>query len=77
MTGLIAHSLYGPTRKPTAEMLRGVDALVFDMQDIGCRGYTYVCMMALHGSGGGESYSLCRSRSAESARRKPNRRSVG
>ncbi len=45
-TGLIVHSLYGPTRKPTAEMLRGIDVLVFDMQDIGVRSYTYVSTMA-------------------------------
>lgn len=46
LTGLIAHSLYGPTRKPTPAMLRGIDALVFDMQDIGCRSYTYISTMA-------------------------------
>lgn len=46
LTGLTAHSLYGPTRKPTPAMLRGLDALVFDMQDIGCRSYTYVSTMA-------------------------------
>lgn len=45
VTGLMAHSLYGPTRKPTAGMLKGVDALVFDMQDIGCRSYTYISTM--------------------------------
>jgi len=45
LTGLIAHSLYGPTRKPTAAMLRGIDTLVFDLQDIGCRSYTYVSTM--------------------------------
>ncbi len=45
LTGLTAYSLYGPTRKPTAEMLRGIDVLVFDMQDIGCRSYTYVSTM--------------------------------
>ena len=45
VTGLIAHSLYGPTRKPTPEMLRGIDVLVFDMQDIGCRSYTYISTM--------------------------------
>lgn len=41
-TGLPAFSLYGRTRKPTAEMLRGIDALVFDLQDLGARSYTYV-----------------------------------
>ncbi|MFT4547652.1 MAG: hypothetical protein ACI9UA_002835 [Pseudoalteromonas tetraodonis] len=46
-TGLPVHSLYGKTRKPTAEMLRGVDVLVFDMQDVGARCYTYVSTMGL------------------------------
>jgi uncharacterized protein YbbC (DUF1343 family) len=45
-TGLPVHSLYGETRKPTAEMLRGIDVLVFDIQDIGTRYYTYVWTMA-------------------------------
>lgn len=45
VTGLIAHSLYGPTRKPSNKMLDGIDVLVFDMQDIGCRGYTYISTM--------------------------------
>jgi uncharacterized protein YbbC (DUF1343 family) len=45
VTGRIAYSLYGPTRKPTAKMLDGIDVLVFDMQDIGCRGYTYISTM--------------------------------
>jgi uncharacterized protein YbbC (DUF1343 family) len=46
LTGLPAYSLYGKTRKPTPEMLAGVDILVFDMQDIGCRSYTYISTMA-------------------------------
>ncbi|HEV2150400.1 MAG TPA: DUF1343 domain-containing protein [Longimicrobiaceae bacterium] len=46
-TGLPIHSLYGDTRRPTPEMLRGVEALVFDIQDIGARPYTYVYTMAL------------------------------
>jgi len=37
LTGLTAHSLYGPTRKPTPQMLKGIDTLVYDMQDIGVR----------------------------------------
>ena len=45
LTGLTAFSLYGPTRKPTAQMLRGIDVLVYDMQDIGCRSYTYISTM--------------------------------
>lgn len=45
-TGLTVHSLYGPTRKPTAAMLKGVDVLVYDMQDIGVRSYTYISTMA-------------------------------
>ena len=40
------HSLYGPTRRPTAAMLEGLDALVFDIQDIGSRYYTYIWTMA-------------------------------
>jgi len=44
-TGLPVYSLYGKTRSPTAAMLRGVDTLVFDIQDIGCRFYTYVSTM--------------------------------
>lgn len=46
-TGLPIHSLYGQTRKPTAEMLDGLDVLVFDIQDIGTRFYTYIGTMAL------------------------------
>jgi uncharacterized protein YbbC (DUF1343 family) len=46
-TGLPVHSLYGRTQKPTAEMLAGIEALVFDIQDIGARPYTYVYTMAL------------------------------
>jgi uncharacterized protein YbbC (DUF1343 family) len=45
VTGLVAHSLYGPTRKPTPAMLSGIDVLVFDLQDIGCRSYTYISSM--------------------------------
>lgn len=41
-TGLPTFSLYGDTRKPTEEMLQEVDCLVFDIQDVGCRFYTYL-----------------------------------
>lgn len=41
-TGLPVFSLYGKTREPTAEMLKDVDVLVFDLQDIGSRSYTYI-----------------------------------
>lgn len=44
-TGLVVYSLYGETRTPTDAMLQGVDTLVFDIQDIGCRFYTYVSTM--------------------------------
>ncbi len=44
-TGLTVYSLYGDTRVPTDAMLGGVDTLVFDVQDIGCRFYTYVATM--------------------------------
>lgn len=46
-TGVPAYSLYGQTRKPTPEMLRGIDALVYDVQDNGCRSYTYISTMAV------------------------------
>jgi uncharacterized protein YbbC (DUF1343 family) len=46
-TGLPIHSLYGQTKKPTAEMLKDVDVLVFDIQDIGTRYYTYCSTLAL------------------------------
>ena len=39
---LPVYSLYGPTRKPSREMLKGVDVLLYDMQDIGSRTYTYI-----------------------------------
>jgi uncharacterized protein YbbC (DUF1343 family) len=40
------HSLYSETREPTAEMLRGLDAIVVDLQDVGTRVYTFVYTMA-------------------------------
>ncbi|MEL7600433.1 MAG: DUF1343 domain-containing protein [Proteiniphilum sp.] len=46
-TGVPVYSLYGATRKPTKEMLEGVDLLVYDIQDIGCRSYTYISTMYL------------------------------
>jgi uncharacterized protein YbbC (DUF1343 family)/CubicO group peptidase (beta-lactamase class C family) len=45
-TGLPIHSLYGDTRRPTAEMLAGLDAIVIDLQDVGARFYTYMTTMA-------------------------------
>ena len=45
--GLPIRSLYGKTREPTEEMLHDVDALVFDLQDVGVRCYTYIWTMAL------------------------------
>ena len=55
-TGLPVFSLYGKTRRPLPGQLAGVDALVFDIQDIGCRFYTYIstmleCMKAAAGNG--------------------------
>jgi len=43
--GIPVYSLYGQTRRPTAEMLAGIDTLVFDIQDIGTRFYTYISTM--------------------------------
>ncbi|MEW5797680.1 MAG: DUF1343 domain-containing protein [Bacteroidota bacterium] len=45
-TKLPVYSLYGKTRKPTPEMLKGIDVLVYDIQDIGSRSYTYINTMA-------------------------------
>lgn len=46
-TGLPVYSLYGDTRKPTDEMLQKVDILLFDMQDVGARFYTYNVTLGL------------------------------
>lgn len=45
-TGVPMHSLYGQTREPTPEMLDGIDVLVFDIQDVGARFYTYPYTLA-------------------------------
>lgn len=47
VTGLPVHSLYGEVRKPTPDMLAGLDAVLFDLQDVGVRVYTFVWTMAL------------------------------
>lgn len=46
-TGVKVHSLYGATRRPTAEMLKDIDVLVYDIQDNGCRSYTFISTMGL------------------------------
>jgi len=46
-TGLPVYSLYGKTRKPSTEMIANIDALVYDIQDIGTRSYTYISTMYL------------------------------
>jgi beta-N-acetylhexosaminidase len=46
ITGLPVYSLYGETRKPTPDMLEDVDILLFDIQDVGARFYTYIYTMA-------------------------------
>ncbi|MDQ2817261.1 MAG: DUF1343 domain-containing protein, partial [Candidatus Eremiobacteraeota bacterium] len=45
-SGLPVYSLYGPTRHPTRAMLDGIDVLLFDIQDVGSRAYTYISTMA-------------------------------
>ncbi len=47
ITGLPVFSLYGKTRKPTPEMLEGIDILVYDIQDIGSRSYTFISTLGL------------------------------
>jgi uncharacterized protein YbbC (DUF1343 family) len=44
-TGIPIYSLYGATRKPTPEMLKGLDAVIFDVQDVGSRFYTFISTM--------------------------------
>ena len=46
-TGLPVYSLYGASYKPSPEQLKDLDALVFDIQDVGCRFYTYTATMAM------------------------------
>ena len=46
-TGLPVHSLYGSTRKPTSEMLEGIDVMVYDIQDVGARSYTFISTLGL------------------------------
>ncbi len=46
-TGLPVHSLYGETRKPTPEMLEGIEALIYDILDVGVRQYTYESTLTL------------------------------
>lgn len=47
VTGVPVYSLYGATRKPTPKMLEGIDIIVYDIQDIGVRSYTYISTMGL------------------------------
>jgi uncharacterized protein YbbC (DUF1343 family) len=53
-TGVPIHSLYGETQRPTQEMLEGLDALVFDIHDVGVRYYTYPSTMAYGMQAAGE-----------------------
>ena len=46
-TGLPVYSLYGSTRKPTEDMLRGIDVMVYDIQDVGARSYTFISTLGL------------------------------
>ncbi len=47
ITGIPVYSLYGKTRKPTPEMLADIDVLVYDIQDIGSRSYTFISSMGM------------------------------
>ncbi len=46
-SGMKVYSLYGKNRKPSPEQLSGIDTLIFDVQDVGCRFYTYISTMGL------------------------------
>ena len=47
VTGLPVYSLYGATRKPTPQMLEGIDVMVYDIQDVGVRSYTFISTLGL------------------------------
>lgn len=47
VTGLPVYSLYGKTRKPTEDMLKGIDVVVYDIQDVGVRSYTFISTLGL------------------------------
>ena len=47
VTGLPVYSIYGSTRKPTPEMLEGVEVMVYDIQDVGVRSYTFISSLGL------------------------------
>ncbi len=53
-TGIAIHSLYGSTRVPTPAMLKDIDVLVYDIQDVGSRTYTYAWTMALSADAAGK-----------------------
>jgi uncharacterized protein YbbC (DUF1343 family) len=53
-TGLPVHSLYGPNKKPSPEMMEGIDAFIFDMQDVGARFYTFLSTLGLCMEAAGE-----------------------
>lgn len=53
-TGLPVYSLYGDTRVPTDEMMRDIDVLLYDIQDVGTRAYTFVWTMALAAEAAGK-----------------------
>lgn len=46
-TGLMVHSIYGTTRKPTPGMLQDIDVIVYDLQDVGARSYTFISSLGL------------------------------
>ena len=46
-TGLPVYSIYGATRKPTPDMLKGIDVMVYDIQDVGVRSYTFISSLGL------------------------------
>jgi uncharacterized protein YbbC (DUF1343 family) len=46
-TGVTVYSIYGKNRKPSADMLKDIDVLIYDIQDIGCRSYTFISTMGL------------------------------
>ena len=68
-TGVKVYSLYGKTRKPTKEMLKDIDVLVYDIQDIGCRSFTFISTMGVAMEACAEQGKECGARPSESTRR--------
>ena len=74
-TGIMVYSLYSEVREPTEEMFNDLDTVVVDLQDVGCRIYTFIYTMANCMRAAAKSFRNCSRRPASMASRSPPRRS--